>query len=194
MRKLILRRLCAGVAVGWASTNSHRRRSVQATPGCELKTVVDDMQENETLEILYRARESLTAGAFDFHDWKHCTCGHLFIAAEGACANERSEVRMPRPGTAYAAAVVAVAQTLSGNASRFSLSGRRWYERRSSPAFLAARWISDDTMRRGRRRRGRVRRADAIAVIDEAIVRLEALVQERARRTAVDVHERQLPA
>ena len=151
------------------------------------------MHANETLEVLYRARESLTDGPFDFHDWNHCTCGHLYLAAAGACASQRSEVRSPRPGTAYAATVVAVAQTLTGDERRFTVTGRPWYEWRS-PGFLAARWISDYTMRRGRRQRDRVRRADAIAVIDEAIVRLEAVEAERAQLTHVDLHERPLPA
>jgi hypothetical protein len=146
---------------------------------------------NTTLEVLEQARASLVDGPFSFHDWTECTCGHLFVAAQGGGATSRSEIRSPRPDTPYASAVVAVARTLSGDERRFA-PRRPWYDRRSRPR-LAVRWISDRTMARARARQDVVRRADAIAVIDEAISRI--------RRESVplqpslgDIHERQLVA
>lgn len=146
-----------------------------------------------TLEILRRSRASLTAGPFSFHDWTECTCGHLYVGAEGSSATLRSEVRSPRPDTTYAAAAIAVARTLSGDGRRFRTTGRPWYDRRS-PAALAVRWISDYTMRRARTERDTVRRADAVAVIDEAIASMEAIERQRVPAELVDVHERRLVA
>jgi hypothetical protein len=146
-----------------------------------------------TLEILARTRASLTTGPFSFHDWTRCTCGHLYIGAAGSRAERLSDVRSPSPDTAYAAALIDVARALSGDARRFSGTGRRWYDRRS-PAALAARWLSDYTMRRARKARDTVKRADAIAVIDEAIARIEALEPRRTTTKLVDAHERELVA
>jgi hypothetical protein len=146
-----------------------------------------------TLQVLRRARASVAAGPFSFHDWAQCTCGHLYIGAAGSAAPQRSEVRSPRPDTPYAAAVVAVARALSRDERRFSTEGRAWYDRRS-PAGLAVRWISDYTMRRARRQRDTVKRADAVAVIDEAIASLEAIERRRAPATALGIHELALPA
>jgi hypothetical protein len=135
--------------------------------------------------VLHHARASLVAGPFSFHDWSQCTCGHLFAAAEGGYATHRGDVRCPEPQTRYAAIVVAVAQALSGDERRFT-APRRWY-RRATPARLAVRWISDFTMARAGRRGDVVRRGDALAVLDEAIRRFEAIV-------APDVHDRPLAA
>ena len=154
------------------------------------------MHETETtatLEILERTRASLISGPFSFHDWTRCTCGHLYIGATGSTAERRSDVRSPRPDTAYAAAVISVARALSGDARRFRITGRPWYDRRP-PAALAARWISDYTMRRARKARDRVKRSDAIALIDEAIARIEALEPRRTTTEVVDAHERELVA
>jgi hypothetical protein len=139
-----------------------------------------------TLDALHRARESLEAGPFSFHDWTRCTCGHLFIGAQGGCAISRGDVRSPDPDSFYAATVVAVARALSGDARRFST--RRHRLRPGSGTRSAVRWVSDFTMSRARRRRDTVRRADAIAVVDEAIQRLEAQL------VVADVHERRLVA
>jgi hypothetical protein len=146
---------------------------------------------NTTLDVLHRARASLVEGPFSFHDWTECTCGHLFTAAHGAGATSRGEVRSPRPDTPYASAVVAVALALSGDERRFA-PRRRWLDRRSRPR-LAVRWISDRTMARARARQDVVRRADAIAVIDEAISRIRR--ESMPLRPALgDIHERQLVA
>jgi hypothetical protein len=146
---------------------------------------MDAHDATETLEVLHRTRESLVVGPFSFHDWSQCTCGHLFVGAEGGGATTRAEVRSPRPETTYASSVVAVAQLLSGDERRFT-APRRWYRRCTGPA-LAVRWLSDFTMARAARRGDVVRRADAIAVIDEAITRLAAT-------RPVEVHDRQLVA
>jgi hypothetical protein len=134
-----------------------------------------------TRDVLERARESLMAGPFSFHDWTECTCGHLFVGAHGGPATSRGEVRSPRPGTPYAAAVVEIAGALAGDPDRFA-TRRHWYDRRSR-ARLAVRWISDQTMARAHARQDIVRRADAIAVLDRALARVPG-----------DVHERQLVA
>jgi hypothetical protein len=147
---------------------------------------MNETEARATLDALQRTRESLTAGPFSFHDWTRCTCGHLFVGAQGDCAIRRGDVRSPDPESAYASTVVAVAQLLSGDERRFS-THRRWY-RPGSGARLAVRWVSDFTMSRARRRRDTVRRADAIAVVEEAIHRL----QERIG--VADVHERRLVA
>jgi hypothetical protein len=144
-----------------------------------------------TLDTLRRARASLTSGPFSFHDWTHCTCGHLYVGAAGTVAERRGEVRSPIEDTPYAATVIAVARALSGDARRFSAARRRWYDRRS-PAALAARWISDYTMRRARREHDLVKRADGLAVLDEAIAILEA--QQPTPATLGDAHERELVA
>jgi hypothetical protein len=158
----------------WPSTNPREGRSVHVA-------MADSIGTRTTRDVLERARESLLAGPFSFHDWTECTCGHLFIGAQGSAATSRSEVRSPRRDTAYAAAVVEVAGALAGDDARFA-SGRRWYDRRSG-ARLAVRWISDLTMARARARHDIVRRADAIAVLDEALARVTG-----------DVHDRQLVA
>jgi hypothetical protein len=136
------------------------------------------------LDVLGDARESLARGPFSFHDWTECTCGHLYAAAEGASAVRRRSVRLPDPGSNYAAAVVAIAQALSGDDRRFAAHGRRWWQRRS-PAALAVRFISDTTLWRAGT--ARVDRRDAIAVIDDAIAGVRA-------RVPADVHVRRLPA
>jgi hypothetical protein len=146
---------------------------------------MDAMGPTTTLDVLQRARESLVAGPFSFHDWTQCTCGHLYVGAEGGCAASRGDVRDPDAETRYAAAVVAVAQALSGDERRFT-APRRWY-RPASGAHLAVRWISDRTMARARRRGDMVRRGDALAVLDEAILCVEAIV-------APDAHDRPLVA
>jgi hypothetical protein len=142
-----------------------------------------------TLEILHRARDSLTDGAFSFHDWTQCTCGHLFTGAAGHVASGPGPVRSPERDTPYAAVVLDVARALSGDERRFGRDRRAWYAWRASRV-AAVHWISDYTMRRARRELDVVRRADAIAVIDEAIARLEAAEE----RVLLDVHERPLPA
>ena len=146
---------------------------------------MDAHDATATFEVLQRTRESLLAGPFSFHDWSQCTCGHLFVGAEGGGATSRAEVRSPPSETTYASSVVAVAQLLSGDEQRFT-APPRWYRRRTGPA-LAVRWLSDFTMARAARRGDVVRRADAIAVIDEAIARL-------ATTQPVEVHDRQLVA
>jgi hypothetical protein len=140
------------------------------------------MIESGTLTVLHRARASLATGPFDFHDWERCTCGHLHLAATGSWAPRRGDVRSPRPGTPYAEAVLAIARLLVPGDRRLRAQ-RPWYDRRSREA-LAVRAISDATLRRGLAERDRVRRADALAVIDAAIGALQL----------ADVHERPLPA
>jgi hypothetical protein len=140
-----------------------------------------------TLAVLERARASLAGGPFSFHDWAECTCGHLYAGAGGAPASRRPDVRQPQPDTQYAATVVHVAQVLSGDPERFSR--RPWWDPRSRPA-LAARWISDRTLRRARLDGRRVARADALEVLDEAILAFRALEQP----VLADVHERRLVA
>jgi hypothetical protein len=146
---------------------------------------MDTHDATETLDVLRRARASLVAGPFSFHDWSQCTCGHVFAGAQGGRSASRAEVRSPQPETTYAACVVAIAQVLSGDERRFT-APRRWYRRRAGPA-LAVRWISDLTMARARRRGDVVRRGDALAVLDEAILRFAAI-------TASDPHDRPLVA
>ena len=148
---------------------------------------MDSHDATETLDVLHRARASLVAGPFSFHDWSHCTCGHLSAAAEGAYAPRRAEVRSPEPQTRYAAIVVAVAQALSGDERRFT-APRRWY-RPATGEQLAVRWVSDYTMARASRRGDIVRRGDALAVLDEAIRRVAAVTV-----MAPDAHDRPLAA
>jgi hypothetical protein len=159
-----------------ASPSTQRRagRSV-------LLAMADLMGTTTTRDVLERARDSLMAGPFSFHDWTECTCGHLFVGAQGTAATSRSEVRSPREGTPYAAAVVEIAGALAGDEGRFA-TRRHWYDRRSG-ARLAVRWISDLTMSRARARQDIVRRADALAVLDKALARVPG-----------DVHERRLVA
>jgi hypothetical protein len=145
------------------------------------------MDPAATLPVLRRARASLTRGPFSFHDWSECTCGHVYAAATGRAATRRADVRSPRPGSDYARAVIAAAQALTGDEHRFTAASRPWYERRT-PAALAVRCLSDATMRHARAAGRRVARADAIAVLDAALARLEA--REHAR--VADAHERPL--
>jgi hypothetical protein len=149
-----------------------------------------EIDARETLAVLHRTRASLETGPFTFHDWTQCTCGHLYVGATGSAAARRAEVRSPRPDGAYASVLVAVARALSRDEGRFAATRRRWYDRRS-PAAMAARWISDYTMRRARRDLDVVKRADAIAVVDEAIALVAA---QAAAAQPADVHERPLPA
>lgn len=151
-----------------------------------------EMDTQRTLEVLHRARASLTTGPFEFHDWTRCTCGHIYAGAAGSTPIRRRDVRSPRPDTAYATAIVDVALALSRDERRFGSTGRPWYDRRPREA-LAARWVSDYTMRRSRLEGDTVKRADAIAVIDEAIARVEAAEVEQ-RMALPDVHEQRLLA
>jgi hypothetical protein len=146
-----------------------------------------EIEARETLAVLHRTRASLETGPFSFHDWTQCTCGHLYVGATGSGADRRSEVRSPHPDGPYAAAVIAVARALARDGRRFDETRRRWFDHRS-PAALAARWISDYTMRRARRDFDVVKRMDAIAVVDEAI----ALVAAEVAAEPGDVHERPL--
>jgi hypothetical protein len=130
-------------------------------------------QNVNVLETLYQARESLTDKPFAFTDWTHCTCGHIYHAAEGRWASYGAFVSDPEryahPSAVYAEVIEAVARALG-------------WTRDSCPP---QDFVSIETRKMAKiRERGSVLppvvREDALAVVNKAITTIEA-ADEQAR-------------
>jgi hypothetical protein len=131
-------------------------------------------QNVNVLETLYQARESLADKPFAFTDWTHCTCGHIYHAAEGRWASNGHFVSNPemytRTSAVYAEVIETVARALGWKG--------QW-------KVLAQDFVSSETRKMARgRERGTVLppilREDALAVVNKAIATIEA-ADEQAR-------------
>jgi hypothetical protein len=126
------------------------------------------------LETLYQARASLTDKPFAFQDWTHCTCGHIYHAAEGRWASNGHLVSDPDMYTRTSAVYVEVIKTV---ARALGWKGE-W-------RVLPQDFVSIETRRMAKiRERGSVFppvvREDALAVVNKAIATIEA-ADEQAR-------------
>jgi hypothetical protein len=127
------------------------------------------------LETLYQARASLTDKPFAFQDWTHCTCGHIYHAAEGRWASNGHLVSDPDMYTRTSAVYVEVIKTVA--------RALGWKDQRK--ILLAQDFVSIETRKMARiRERGSVFppvvREDALAVVNKAIATIEA-ADEQAR-------------
>jgi hypothetical protein len=132
-------------------------------------------QNVNVLETLYQARASLADKPFEFMDWTHCTCGHIYHAAEGRWASYGAFVSDPemytRTSAVYAEVIETVARALGWKDPRGQVSAQ---------AFVS---IETGKMAKGREGGTRfplVVREDALAVVNKAIATIEA-ADEQAR-------------
>lgn len=123
-----------------------------------------------TLEVLYKVQANLSNPykEFTFDEWSHCTCGHIYLGATGRFGNERKVLKpdtTKRKQAFYLQVAIEVAEALGYHDSAV----------RNMPIRLHAMgYISDLTYDQvDKTKRGSVTREHALAVIDQAIVKIE---------------------
>lgn len=121
----------------------------------------------DALEVLYAARASIadTGRPYEFGDWCHCTCGHIYAAATGTVAVDERWVEFPRD-PAYTAVLAAAADALGAEPDLSDLS---------DPSWLAT-FVSDQTAGAYYERPevGGIAREDGVASLTRIIDALEA--------------------
>jgi len=154
--------------------------------------LIPDITTESPMEILLNAEQRLTSDRelWNFGDWRHCTCGHIYAAANGdEPADCEAQVSDATPQSAYANALVAV---LEGAAAKgipiidevaehvLKRHGRSGAADPFDRVYLLTSGVSDITARFAREINGcmNVHRTHARTVIRWGIEHLEARERE----------------